>query len=209
MPLSSPPPSSGAVRSPLAVTITITITITYMELPARPEREFPALPAGARLEEVTRPSVRFYRYLYDAVGRDWLWWERRAKTDADLAAVIHHPAVEVRTLMLGGEPVGFCELDFRTPETPDLALFGLVPEMTGRGLGPAFMGAVQDVVWSRQGVRTLTLNTCTLDHPKAPSFYRSVGFRAVRTEDKVIADPRLRPGWQDGPGLLKDVSPPA
>lgn len=188
---------------------TLSVTITHLELSARPARTFPPLPEGARLERLTRPSVRFYRYLYDAVGRDWLWWERRAKTDAEIAALLHDPAVEVRVLTVDGEPMGFCELDFRVPEAPDLALFGLVPEATGRGLGPAMMGCVQDAVWGRPETRRMTLNTCTLDHPKALAFYQGIGFRPVRTEDKVIRDPRLRPGWADGPGLLKDAAPAA
>ena len=191
------------------MTASLSVTISYLALDARPERVFPPLPQGVRLDRVDRPSVRFYRYLYDAVGHEWLWWERRAKTDAELAAIIHDPAVEIRVLMAGGEPKGYCEIDWRTPAEPDLALFGLMPETTGLGLGPAMMGCVQDLVWSTPQTRRLTLNTCTLDHPNALGFYQAMGFRVLRSEEKVIEDPRLRPGWQDGPGALKDVSQPA
>lgn len=188
---------------------TLAVTITYLEMAAPPEAAFPDLPAGARFERVMQPSVRFYRYLYDAVGHVWLWWERRMMRDAALARVIHHPHVEVHVLTLDGEPMGFCEVDFRVPEAPDLALFGLVPDATGKGLGPAMMGRVLDLVWSRPETRRLTLNTCTLDSPHALEFYRRAGFEPVRTESKIIRDPRLRRGWEDGPGLLKDAVPTA
>lgn len=191
------------------MTETLAVTITYLDMSARPATAFPPLPEGVRLERVARPSLRFYRYLYDAVGHAWLWWERRLMDDATLARIVHDPRVEVRILMLGGEPMGFCELDFRDSAAPDLSFFGLVPEATGQGLGPAMMGLVLDIVWDRPETRRLTLNTCTLDSPKALDFYQGVGFRPIRTEDKVIPDPRLLPGWEDGPGLLKDAVPTA
>lgn len=206
--------SSGPAASahhPARMTTTLPVTVTFLEMTARPATTDPrpTLPDDARLEQVVRPSVRFYRYLYDAVGREWLWWERRLLDDDALAAVVQDPRVVVHVLTVGGEPLGYVELDFRTPETPDLALFGVVPEATGRRFGPAMMARALDIVWSRPETRAFTVNTCTLDHTRALGFYRAMGFVPVRTEDKVIPDPRLRLGWADGPGRLRDASPVA
>lgn len=197
------------MNSPMSTTLPV--TVTFLEMTARPAASTsrPALPDDARLERVTQPSVRFYRYLYDAVGHEWLWWERRLLDDTALAAVIHDPRVEVHVLTVGGEPLGYVELDFRIPEAPDLALFGVVPEATGRRFGSAMMAYALDIAWSRPETRAITVNTCTLDHPRALGFYQAMGFVPLRREDKVIPDPRLRPGWADGPGKLTDASPAA
>jgi hypothetical protein len=38
----------------------------------------------------------------------------------------------------------------------------------------------------------MTVNTCTLDHPRALDLYRKMGFRPVRTEDhtRILARDR-------------------
>ncbi len=46
-----------------------------------------------------------------------------------------------------------------------------------------------DLAWDK-GPRKLTVNTCTLDHPKALPLYQKLGFRPVRREDLEIEDPR-------------------
>jgi len=182
---------------------TLAVTITYLEMTERPD--LPAvspLPAGVTLTHVPAPSVRFYRYLYDAVGRDWLWWERRTYSDAKLADVIHDPDVEVHVLARHGEPIGYVELDFRTAGRANINFCGLVPEAVGGGLGKKLLGFAIARAWDRPGLAKLTLDTCTLDHPRALGFYQSFGFRPVCRRDLTIRDPRLQPGWADGPGPL-------
>ena len=81
---------------------------------------------------------KFYRYLYNTVGDDWLWWERRVMDDEALSAIIHHPRIEIFILYVRGVPAGYCELDCRTPDEVELVFFGLLPEFIGRGLGKYF-----------------------------------------------------------------------
>ena len=73
---------------------------------------------------------------------------------------------------------------------PTKAYFGLMPEFMGRRLGPYLLRWAVDAAWSTQPDK-VTVNTCTLDHPKALSLYQKVGFRPVRQEQKVVEDPRL------------------
>src|SRR5262249_36331323 len=78
----------------------IDIVVTYLEMRAAPTR--PSLPAPAAgkiaLLRAERPTISYYRYLYNTIGEPWLWWERRRLSDAELAAIIHDPLVEIFVL---------------------------------------------------------------------------------------------------------------
>ncbi|MDD9922101.1 MAG: hypothetical protein OXQ92_07470, partial [Boseongicola sp.] len=53
----------------------LSYTITYLEMPERPDFNWPHLPAGsaAALLKATAPPVWYFLSLYDAVGRDYAW----------------------------------------------------------------------------------------------------------------------------------------
>ncbi len=149
------------------------------------------LPSGHKvaLVRAERPTVSFYRYLYNTIGEDWLWWERRALSDAELAAVIHHPNVEIFVLYIDGVPAGFSELDLRIEAEVELAYFGLIPEFIGRGLGRYLLGWTIDEAWQRTPER-VWLHTCNFDHPKAIATYQKAGFAPYKQETTTIEDPR-------------------
>lgn len=168
------------------------VIITYLEMTERPQEAPPHAPAGPRVAimRAERPTISFYRYLYNTVGEPWLWWERRALDDAALSRVIHDDRVEVYVLYVDGVPGGFFELDRRHAEAIDLAFFGIMPEFIGRGLGPYLLGAAIDTAWFHSPPK-LTVNTCNLDHPKALPLYQRFGFAPVSRETKTIDDPRI------------------
>ena len=47
---------------------------------------------------VEATSVPFYRYLYNTVGADYVWWLRRTTPDDELAALLRDPAVSIHVL---------------------------------------------------------------------------------------------------------------
>ena len=153
-----------------------TTVVTYLEMtePAPASRPWPA--GGFRIERLVRPSVRFYRYLYDAVGADWLWIERKFEPDATLEAELHDPLVEVHLLTEGGVPAGYGELDRRRAGEVKLQYFGLVPEAVGRGLGRWFLEQITARAWRSHPAR-VWVHTCDLDHPRALANYEAGGFR--------------------------------
>src|SRR5471030_957054 len=103
--------------------------VTYLEMTARPLRPPVPVPAGKlALLRAERCTVSFYRFLYGTVGAPWLWFERLVWSEAKLAALIEHPAVEIFVLYVGGVPAGFYELDRRHEADVELAYFGLMPE---------------------------------------------------------------------------------
>ena len=74
-------------------------------------------------------------------------------------------------------------LDSRDPGICDLAYFGLVPQAVGRGLGTWFLATAVDTGWEQPGTERMTVNTNTLDHPRALGLYQKAGFVPVRRED--------------------------
>jgi hypothetical protein len=83
-------------------------TITYLEMLARPTGQRLLAPLDKlALMQAENCTVSFYRYIYDAVGTPWLWFERRLYGDAELAALISKPTIEIFVLYVGGVPAGF------------------------------------------------------------------------------------------------------
>jgi hypothetical protein len=144
-----------------------------------PGHPAPSLPSGAQVVRLQSPTVGFYRYLYNAVGNEYLWWLRRTTPDEELAALLGHPAVAIYVLYGGGEPAGFFELDGRAWPDVNLSYFGLLPHAVGTGVGAAFLRRAVDEVW-RTGAKGMTVNTCTADHSRALPTYTRTGFHIVR-----------------------------
>ena len=170
----------------------IETVVTYLEMtaaPARPPRPPPR--PDLEIRRARRPTVSFYRCLYAAVGEPWTWTVRRWLSDAELAAILHDPRVEVNVLWAGGVPAGYAELDRRTLPDIEVGYFGLMPEFIGQGLGGYLLDWAIHHAW-RSRPRRLWLHTCDLDHPRALDFYQSHGFRIY---DRRVSAQQLPPGW--------------
>ena len=63
----------------------IELIVTYLEMRAPPARQ-PSVHRSEKLAlmRAERPTVSFYRYLYNTVGGAWLWYERRLLDDEAL-----------------------------------------------------------------------------------------------------------------------------
>jgi len=169
----------------------IETVVTYLEMtaaPARPPRPPPR--PDLEIRRARRPTVSFYRYLYAAVGEPWTWSVRRWLSDAELAAILDDPRVEVNVLWAGGVPAGYAELDRRAPPDIEVGYFGLMPEFIGQGLGAYLLDWAIHHAW-RSRPRRLWLHTCDLDHPRALDFYQRAGFRIYH---RRISTQELPPG---------------
>ena len=160
-------------------------TVTYLEMPAPPKGPPRPAPAGGPyvLIRAQTPPVHYFVYLYSTVGAPYLWTDMLAMPEDELAAFVQDPQVELYTLLRGGAPAGFYQLDFRETGVCDLAYFGLTPETVGIGVGPWLLDAAAREAWSR-GIERMTVNTCTLDHPKALATYQRAGFSPIRREER-------------------------
>lgn len=157
----------------------VAVTVTFMRMDHPPASQPPPIPGTTRTEHVRMPTVGFYRYLYNTVGADYVWWLRRLMPDAELAEMLTDPGTEIHVLYKNGEPAGFFELDRRYGSNVNLSYFGLMPHMIGTGAGPGFLRQAIDSAWSTRP-RTVTVNTCTADHPRALPNYLLAGFRVMR-----------------------------
>ncbi len=162
----------------------VEVVVTFLAMEGRPGYPRPHLPLGpaSALIAAERPPAWYFLDLYTAVGEEWEWTDRLDQPREELQAFLHDPAVTLYSFVRAGWPHGFFLLDGRTPGVVDLATLGLVPEAIGRGLGTFLLQTAVHAAWDRPGTDLLTVNTNTLDHPRALSLYQKAGFAPVRRE---------------------------
>ena len=153
----------------------IASVVTHLEMTARPALR-PETAGALTLCKIETPPLD--------------WFSRLQMADADLAAVLHSPLVDVYALVSEGSDEGLLELDFRTPGECELAFFGVSAKLTGGSAGRWMMNRAIEFAWSRS-IRRFWVHTCTLDHPAALGFYQRSGFRPFRRQIEIEDDPRL------------------
>jgi len=162
---------------------TIPVRTFYLQMHGPPETRLAPPTEGIEVVRVERPEIAFYRGLYDVVGRNWNWINRKLMSDDELRAIIHDDRVEFHVLYVEGSPAGFCEMDRRTDGEVELVYFGLAPGFIGRGLGKYFLNRILLQAWS-YAPRRVWLHTCELDHEAALSTYRKAGLAIY--DERVI-----------------------
>ena len=162
----------------------VDVTVFYLEMLSPSQRTVPAPRDGLSVLHVHAPTVSDYRDLYNSVGRDFHWLNRRKLTDAELAAIIQNPSNELHVLHVAGMSAGFAELDRRQPVEIELVQFGLLPEFIGHGLGKWFLGDVQ---------RTLDANPFVLDRTTLGEGYTGLHI-AVQSKDKKMIEYLIEQG---------------
>ncbi len=162
----------------------VEVTITYLEMEARPNYARPHQPLGhqAALLHAENPPLWYFLSLYRAVGAQYQWTDWFERPESELREFVQHPDMALYTLIRQGWPAGFFMLDRREKGVCDLAYLGLVPEMVGQGFGKYLLQEAVHTGWDGEGVEKMTVNTCTLDHPRALALYQSAGFAPVRQE---------------------------
>ena len=167
----------------------IPMTVTFLEMNAKSSATPPPQPRGkVALLRCENPSVHFYRYLYDTIGADYYWVDRKKLVPEALAEIIQSPLNQLFVLYKDGCPAGMAELDLRKPGNTNISYFGLMPEMIGKRLGFFFLYHTCVNAWL-EPIRRLTINTCTLDHPRALPLYQRLGFTAYNREERFVELP--------------------
>jgi GNAT superfamily N-acetyltransferase len=163
--------------------------VTCLEMRERPQLSIPAT-GELSFERWSSPDLEAYRALFRAVGENWLWVSRLIMPDEKLAAIIHHPDVEIYVIQANGRKIGLLELDFRQPGECELVFCGLVADAIGQGAGRLLITQAVDRAWARP-IERFWLHTCHFDHPSAILFYQKAGFHPYSFLVEVIDDPRL------------------
>jgi len=157
--------------------------VTWLEMD-RPPASPPPAPEwrDADIVEAAGFPEWFFFSLYDAVGRDYAWDDMHEMEPGAVSDMLGHEDVKLFTMVRARRPLGFYLLDFRQAGICDIAYLGLVGEVTGKGYGSWLLDDAIARGWRRPGTMTLTVNTCTLDHPAAMRLYAARGFRPIRHE---------------------------
>ena len=159
----------------------VDVTVYYLEMTAHARRDVSAPRDQLTVLHARKPSVSYYRFLYDAVGHDYHWLSRRKLSDDELATILQDPLNELHVLHVDGSPAGFAEFDRRPSEEVELVQFGLMPDYIGQGLGKWFLQWTIDKAWG-YGPKRFWLHTCSLDHPAALPTYKKAGFVQIKEE---------------------------
>ncbi len=159
----------------------VDVTVYYLEMLTHSQQTVPPPRDELTVLHVRTPSVPYYRFLYNAVGKAYYWLSRRKLSDDELAALIQDPRNELYVLHVEGSPAGYAELDRSQHEDVELVQFGLMADFFGQGLGTWFLQWAIDKVWSYQP-RRFWLHTCTLDHSAALPTYKKAGFVQFKEE---------------------------
>ncbi len=169
-------------------TRTVPVTTTYLHLLSR-EQFRPTFVEDPDLLvlEMREPSVAFYRFLYDAVGREFVWIDRLLWTDAQYQEYLSRPTTTVLVLYYRGTPVGYIDLDASEGAAAEIAYLGLVPAVHGRGFGKHLLSVGVRRAFD-DGAARVWLHTCTLDGPHAIANYRARGFVPYKTtmQDELV-----------------------
>ncbi len=164
--------------------------VTSLEMVERPKPR-PLAASPLRLIRWSDQAPEKYRALFRRIGGPWLWFSRLVLDDTALSAIIHDDQVSLFAIVdRSGLEVGIVELDFRSEGQCELAFIGLIPELTGKGLGGWLMAQALALAWRKDVVR-VWVHTCTLDHPSALGFYQKSGFVAFETLVEIFPDPRI------------------
>lgn len=163
-------------------------TVTWLEMTSPDElRPGRAPPAPVELEQVERSLVPVLRATSNRVGEPHGWTSRPKWPEARWAEHLARPGVRAWVARVGGEAAGVIELEARPGGEVEITVFGLVPELVGRGFGGHLLTLATRLAWEagRPGgpaTRRVWLHTASSDHANALPNYLGRGFRVVRTE---------------------------
>lgn len=138
-------------------------------------------------------QFHYNRLLYDLVGDDWQWFDKRSWTDDDWRKYAEAENLRTWVGYLGGSPAGYYELQKQENDNIEIAYFGLLRPFIARGLGGYLLSHAIMSAWEWAAKR-VWVHTCTLDHPSALKNYQARGMKVYKTETanqriEAIGDP--------------------
>lgn len=174
-----------------------TITTYYLQM-LSPTALRPAHPhAELALRRAAIASPALSRFLYASVGAGWHWTDRLGWEHQRWMDYLSRPELELWVGYLGGNPVGYLELERQAGDECEIVYFGLLPQFIGQGLGGALLSEGVRQAW--QGTtRRVWLHTCSLDGPYALANYQARGFVVYKQEEEAVDLPASAPqAWPE------------
>ena len=141
-----------------------------------------AVPSGFDVAMVSPPEPELNRGFYCAVGSAWNWTDRLKWSDEDWDRYVLRDTLRTWIGRIGGESVGYFELESQGGGNVEIAYFGLLPEFIGRGLGGPLLSEAIENAWRLPDTRRVWVHTCTADHEHALDNYLKRGFEVFKRE---------------------------
>ena len=162
----------------------INFRVTYLEMENYPIFSWPKI-AEQKISILKSENIPpwYFLFLYKTIGSAYSWTDQLSKNNKEIDSFINNKNVNFFTLIKHGWTAGFYILDYRQKFICDISYIGLVPEVTGQGLGTYLFKTAILTAWDNTDIKKLTVNTCSLDHKNALPLYQKLGFKPVRYED--------------------------
>ena len=160
-------------------------TITYLEMLSREELQPAASVEGFELLPIEPGDAALNRRFYDRI---WDWTGRKEWTGLDWQVHVERETLHTLVGRMGGEEIGFAELEVQPEAQVKFHYFGLLPEFVGRGLGGAMLTASIRYAWDLPGTRRVWLHTCSEDHEAALPNYERRGFHIYDIKKEPVTD---------------------
>jgi len=159
-----------------------TVITYYLEMLSQDElrHKVCAVP-DFRIGECKIKLSPFNRWLYDQVGDDWQWFDKRSWTDDDWRNYAEAGTLRTWVGYMDGTPAGYYELEKQENDSIQIAYFGLLKPFIARGLGGYLLTHAITSAWA-WGARRVWVHTCTLDHPNALKNYLARGMKVYKQE---------------------------
>lgn len=147
--------------------------------------------------KVELPSPEFQHFLYRSIGGKWFWYLKAQWTYRQWMEVANNPKLHTWVGYQNGTPAGYFQLLETGPDVINIEYFGLMQNFIGQGLGGHLLSCAVHEAFN-MGAKSVTVNTCTLDHEGALQNYKSRGFAIYKTESFESQLPEQTPGPWDG-----------
>jgi len=135
------------------------------------------------VREATVKQWQMNRFLYEFVGHNWSWTDKRGWTPQQWEAYAEADHLRTFTASHSGSIAGYFEMRPDIYDGIEIAMLGLAPKFIGRGFGGALVTAALEAAWkSIPAPSRVWLHTCTLDHPSALSNYQARGMKIYKVE---------------------------
>jgi ribosomal protein S18 acetylase RimI-like enzyme len=169
-------------------TRTVDQTVTYLEMtspgelvPGRPP------PEPIDLEPVDAGTMGTFHSAVLRIGEPHRWTTPSGRSEDQWRKRLARPDVQAWIARIDGEVAGAIELELQPEGDVEITMFGLVPEMVGRGFGGHLLTLATQLAWEARlpgdaPNRRVWLHTSSLDHAHALRNYERRGFRVFRTE---------------------------
>jgi GNAT superfamily N-acetyltransferase len=143
-------------------------------------------PASLEMVQIAPEAAELLRSTYVRIWTALASGGRLGWTETQWREDVSKPGVSVWVARVDGRVVGLLELDAESNGDVGIVVFGLVPELIGRGFGAAFLTRATemawDIAWRGNATRRVSVQTSSDDHPNSLPNYERRGFKRFRSE---------------------------